>query len=60
VLLAFFRELVGARAVAGFVGLVCAIEAGAAFAGFLTREVAETVVFGFRVGGGVVESCVLC
>jgi hypothetical protein len=55
VLLAFFRQRVGARPVAGLVGLVRFVEARAALAGFLTRKVTEPVVFGFCVGGGVVE-----
>ena len=55
VLLAFFRQVVGARAVARLVGLVCAVEALGAFRGFLAREVAQAVVFGLGVGGRVVE-----
>ena len=51
---AFFRELVGARSIAGFVGLVGFVEAGGAFCGFLAREVAETVVLGFGIGRRVV------
>jgi hypothetical protein len=46
---------VGAAAVAGLVGLVCAVEARAALCGFLTGEVAETVVFCFSIAVGVVE-----
>ena len=43
--------------VAGFVGLVRAVEAGAAFCGFLAGEAAEAIVLGFCVGGGMVERC---
>ena len=50
----FFRELVGARAIAGFVGLVRAVEARRSFGGFLSRKIAEAVILGFCVGGAVV------
>jgi len=56
-LLAFFAQFVGACAVAGLVCLVGAVEAGAALAGFLARKVAQAVIFGFCVVGGVVEGC---
>jgi hypothetical protein len=46
---------VGASAVTGFVGLVCAVEARAALCGFLAGEIAETVVFCFCIAVGVVE-----
>jgi hypothetical protein len=46
---------VGAGAVAGLVGLVRAVEARATLCGFLTGEVAETVVFCFGIAVGVVE-----
>jgi hypothetical protein len=55
VALALLRELVGARAIAGLVGLVRAVEAGGALGRFLARKVTEAVVFCFCVGGGVVE-----
>jgi len=51
---AFFGKLVGARSIAGFVGLVGFVEAGGAFGGFLARKIAETVVLGFGIGGRVV------
>jgi hypothetical protein len=57
VLLAFLGEIVGAAPIAGLVGLVRAVEARTAFAGFLAREATEAVVFGFSVRGGVVEGC---
>lgn len=55
VLLSLFGELVGASAVAGFVGLVGAVKAGAALRGLLTSEIAETVVFCLGIAVGVVE-----
>lgn len=54
-LFSFFGELVGARAVTGFVGLVGTVKAGAALRGFLTGEIAETVIFCFGITVGVVE-----
>jgi hypothetical protein len=54
-LLALFGERVCAPAVARLVGLVGAVEAGAALCCFLAREVAEAIIFRLRVGGGVVE-----
>lgn len=51
VLLALLRELVRSGAIAGFVGLLGAIEAGVALGGFLVGEVPETVVL--LLGGGV-------
>lgn len=56
-LFAFFAEIMGAATVAGFVGLVRAVEAGRAFGGFLAGEVAQAVIFGFGIGGGVVKVC---
>jgi len=56
-LLSFFAELVGARSVARFVGLVRSIEARGSLCGFLAGEVAKTVVFLFCVGRSVVEGC---
>lgn len=49
VLLAFVGELLCARAIARFVGGVRAVEARGALGGFLSREVAEPVVFGLGV-----------
>lgn len=45
----------GARAVAGLVGLMCAVKAFGAFFGFLASEVAQAVVFGLGVVRRVVE-----
>jgi hypothetical protein len=55
VLLSFSRQVVSAGAVAGFVGLVGAVETGAALRCFLASEVAEAVVLGFGIVVGVVE-----
>lgn len=55
--LSFIGELFCCCAVAGIVGLFGAFEAGAAFGGFLTGEVAEAVVFLFGFVGGVVVEC---
>jgi hypothetical protein len=46
---------VGARAIAGLVGLVGAVEAGAALCSFLACEITEAVVFCFGIAVGVVE-----
>lgn len=54
-LLAFLRKIVGACAVARFIGLVSAVEAGAALCCFLAREVTETVVLCFGIAVGVIE-----
>lgn len=54
-LLALFAEIMGARTVAGFVRLVRAVETCGAFGGFLAREIAEAVILGFGVRGGVIE-----
>lgn len=55
--LSFIGELFCCCAVAGIVGLFGTFEAGAAFGGFLTGEVAEAVVFLFGFVGGVVVEC---
>lgn len=44
-----------ATAVAGLVGLMCAVEAGAALCSFLAGKIAETVIFCFSIAIGVVE-----
>ena len=54
---ALFGEGVCAAAIAARVGLLRAVEAGVAFAGFLTGEVAQAVVFAFGVIGGTVVEC---
>jgi hypothetical protein len=53
-LLAFGGEIVRFGAVAGFVGGVGAVKARGAFGGFLVRERAQTVIFGFGGGGSAV------
>lgn len=55
--LSFIGELFCCCAVAGIVGLFGPLEAGAAFGGFLTGEVAEAVVLLFGFVGGVVVEC---
>ena len=54
---ALFGEGVCAAAVAARVGLLRAVEAGAAFAGFLAGQVAQPVIFAFRVAAGAVIKC---
>lgn len=56
-LLSFFGKLVGEGTVAALIGLVGAVEAGTALAGFFVREVAESVVF---LLGGRVDAVVEC
>jgi hypothetical protein len=56
-LLAFLAEVVCARTVARLIRLVGAIEARTALRSFLAREIAQTVVFGFRVVIGMIEGC---
>jgi hypothetical protein len=51
---AFLGKLVGSRSIAGFIGLVSAVETGRSLRSLLACEVTETVVLGFGVGGGVV------
>lgn len=53
----FLTELVGASAIARFVRLMRAVEAGGSLCSFLAREITETVVLGLRIRGGVVEGC---
>lgn len=58
---ALFGEGVCAAAVTARVGLLRAVEAGVTFAGFLTGEVAQAVVFALGVTrGAVVECCRGC
>jgi hypothetical protein len=56
-LLAFLAEVVCASAIARLIRLVGAIEARTALRSFLTREIAQAVVFGFRVVIGMIEGC---
>jgi hypothetical protein len=56
-LLAFLAEVVCASAIARLIRLMGAIKAGTALRGFLTREIAQAVVFGFRVVIGMIEGC---
>jgi hypothetical protein len=56
-LLAFLAEVVCASAVARLIRLVGAIEARTALRSFLTREIAQAVVFGFSVVIGMIEGC---
>lgn len=55
VLLSFLGQLVGACAVARFVGLVSAVEAGATFCCLLAREVTKAIVFCFGIVVGVIK-----
>jgi hypothetical protein len=51
---AFFRKLVSSPSIAGFVGLMRAVETGRSLCSFLSSKVTETVVLRFGIGRGVV------